>query len=236
MWPFLMSTILKPKVLLGIGIVTALFFGFMWYGAKREAAGYANGNRAQLEIDKKQFEQTQKQYEAVLQSKEQEIQLANSQITKLETQVQSLTAQFKTLAALREQQTTHVASLPDSQVKADLESNLGGPLEDPTILRKADDIVIQYPTVLKQVDVLSSKVDVLNNELTATNKKVDAITAQRDAAVQFSNEVVGYYIKAYNASQKHHSWFVKVITFGLVRDRHLNLPSPASLQKAQSSL
>jgi hypothetical protein len=235
MWPFLVNTLLKPKVLLGVGLSAVLIFGVMWYGGKREAAGYANGNRAQLEIDKKQFEQIQKQYQTVLQTKEQEIQLANSQIAKLEAQVQSLSAQFQALAVLREQQTTHVASLPDSQVKADLESNLGGPLEDLAVLRKADDIVIQYPVVLKQVDVLSSKVDVLNNELIATNKKADAITAQRDAAVQFSNEVMGYYVKAYNASQKHHSWFVKVITFGLVRDRHLNLPSPASLQKAQTS-
>jgi hypothetical protein len=129
-----------------------------------------------------------------------------------------------------------VSGLADSEIKADLELQLGGPLENPAILRKADNIVTQYPTVLKQLDVLSSKVDVLNDELIATNKKVEAITVQRDAAIKFSSQVIGYYVKAYNASQKRHSLFIKIITFGLVKDKHLDLPDPGSLQKLHDSL
>ena len=222
---------------LQLKIAGAVFAGslllgtFMWYGAKREAQGFASGNRAQLETDKQQFEQVRKQYRDALQSREQEIQAANSRISSLETQIQSLSAQFSALATLRQQQANRVNALSDTEIKADLELQLGGPLENPAVLRKADNIVTQYPTVVKQLDVLNSKVDKLTDELSETNKKIEAITAQRDTAIKFGDQVVGYYTKAYNAAQKKHSTFIKIITFGLVKDRHLDLPSPTTLTK-----
>jgi len=115
-------------------------------------------------------------------------------------------------------------------VQADLESKLGGKLSDTAILRKDDAIVTDYPLVLKQVDVLTATQTNQQDQINDLNDEVLKIVNQRDVAITYGNTVTGYYVKAYNAAQKHHSMFVKILSFGLVRDKHLNLPDPETLK------
>lgn len=209
--------------------MTAVLSGFLWYGNKREAAGYQKGSVSQLETDKQQFDQVSKKYQDALSKAQSTIDSSNTKIAALDSQLQNLQIQFVALAAQRKQSQDTVGRLPDSAVQGDLEVKLGGPLAEPTVLRKADQIVTDYPLVLKQVDVLSTKVDELDSKVAALGVKTQAITEQRDAAIQFGIEVTKYYVSAYNAAQVHHSRFIKIITLGLVRDRHLDLPAPATL-------
>lgn len=209
--------------------MTAVLSGFLWYGNKREAAGYQKGSVSQLETDKQQFEQISKKYQDVLTQQQSVIDSSNAKIKGLDLQLQTLQIQFAALAAQRQQSQQAISKLPDSAVQGDLETKLGGSLSDASILRKADQIVTDYPLVLKQVDNLSTKVDELDSKIAAFGQVSEALTQQRDAAIQYGSEVTGYYVKAYNAAQVHHSRFIKIITLGLVRDRHFDLPTPATL-------
>lgn len=209
--------------------MTAVLSGFFWYGSTREKAGYSAGSRVQLETDKQEFNVIQKQYQDALSKAQSVIDSSNAKITALDTQIQTLQIQFAALATQRQQGQQSVNKLPDSAVQGDLETKLGGPLTDPAILRKDDQIVTDYPLVLKQVDLLSTKVDDLDSKVKAIDEKEKAVEGQRDASIQFINQVVPLYVKAYNAAQVHHSKLIRIISLGLVRDRHLDLPAPASL-------
>jgi len=220
---------MKPKVLIGLLVMTAVLSGFFWYGSQREKAGYSAGSRVQLETDKQEFAVVQKQFQDALSKAQSVIDSSNAKITALDSQIQTLQIQFAALATQRLQGQQSVNKLPDSAVQGDLETKLGGPLTDPAILRKDDQIVTDYPLVLKQVDLLSTKVDDLDSKVKAIDEKEKAVEGQRDASIQFINQVVPLYVKAYNAAQVHHSKLIRIISLGLVRDRHLDLPTPASL-------
>jgi chromosome segregation ATPase len=226
-WAFLLA---RPKLIAGGLIIVLLAGAFVWWGNSRSAAGYASGQRAQLETDKTQFTQLQQQYQSTLAAQQAKIDASDAQLTILKTLYQSLSSQFALLQSQRQQQQAQVAQLPDSQVRADLEVKLGGSLEEPSILRKDDAIVTDYPLALKSIETLTQKVSNLDSTVVELGHKVDAIAAQRDASIQFGNNVVALYTRAYNAAQVHHSRFVKIITFGLVRDKHLNLPEPTTLK------
>jgi len=224
-----LTYLLKPKVLIATVATIFVLSAFLWYGNKRESAGYQKGSVAQLETDKQQFEQVSKKYQDALTKQQSVIDSSDAKIKALDSQLQTLQIQFIALAAQRKQGQDTVGKLPDSAVQGDLETKLGGALTEPSILRKADQIITDYPLVLKQVDLLSNKVDELDSKVTALGEKTQALTNQRDAAIQFGDTVVGYYTKAYNSAQVHHSKFIKVITFGIIHDRHMNLPDPTSL-------
>lgn len=227
MWALLLA---KPKLLL-IPIVLALvIWAGAWYGNQREAAGRQAGQAAQLQIDQTQFKQVTQQYQATLQAAQTKIDADDAQLKQLSVQLTSLSAQFASLTSQRQQQQSQVSTLPDAAVQGDLEAKLGGPLSQTATLRKDDAIVTDYPLVEQQLTVQSSKVENLTSQVTTLNSVVTTVTLQRDTAIAYGNTVTGYYVKAYNAAQKHHSLFIKIITFGLVRDKHLDLPPPTTLK------
>lgn len=227
MWALLLA---KPKLLLIPIIIALVIWAGAWYGDKREADGRQAGQASQLQIDQQQFKQVTQQYEATLNAAQTKIDADDAALKQLSVQLTSLSAQFASLSSQRQQQQSQVSTLPDAAVQGDLEAKLGGPLSQTTTLRKADDIVTDYPLVLQQLTVQSSKVDNLTQQVTALDSKVTEIGSQRDAAIAYGNTVTGYYVKTFNAAQKHHSLFIKIITFGLVKDVHLNLPDPVTLK------
>jgi hypothetical protein len=229
MWLAIWTLIKRPQVLLGLLVTTAVLSAFAWYGAHREAQGYQHGSVDQLKTDKDQFNQVLKQYDDKLQQAQAVINADDIKLSTIDSQLKTLQVQYQGLALQRQQASQSIQSLPDAAVQGDLETKLGGPLSSPTVLRKADSIVSDYPLVLKQVDIANANIASLNAKVDVINDKVTQITKQRDAAIDFGNQVVGYYVKAYNAAQIHHSRFIKIVTFGLVHDKHLDLPSPTSL-------
>ena len=227
MWALLFS---NPKNLLVLVLIAALGIGVYAYGEHKAAEGYHSGSVAQLSVDQEQFKQVTTSYQSKLDSAQQQLDASTQQIALLQTGLKTLSAQYASLAAQRQQSQSQVNALPDAALQADLEAKLGGPLSSSVTLRKADDIVTDYPLVLQSITVLNSKVDNLAGQVSALNDSVKDVTTQRDAAIAYGNTVTGYYVKAYNAAQVHHSKFLKIITFGLVRDKHMDLPAPTTLK------
>ncbi len=227
MWALLFS---NPKNLLVLALITALGIGVYAYGEHKAADGYHSGSVAQLSVDQDQFKQVTTSYQSKLDSEQQQLDASTQQIALLQTSLKTLSAQYASLAAQRQQSQSQVNALPDAALQADLEAKLGGPLSSSTTLRKADSIVTDYPLVLQQVTVLNNKVDNLSGQVSALNTSVTAVTAQRDAAIAYGNTVTGYYVKAYNAAQVHHSKLVQILTLGIVHNKHLDLPAPTTLK------
>lgn len=229
MLALILSWLMKPKVLASVLLIAALSGAFFWYGAKREADGFSAGKRSQLDEDKVLLAQQAKSFQDTLNQQQAIITKEDALLNSLNDSLKVTQAQLVALSSQRQSQQQSVAALPDAKVQADLEAKLGGLLSQTETLRKADSIVTDYPLVVKQSETLTAqvkdehqKVDVLQTELTA-------VTKQRDAAITFSNEVMKNYVDAYNAAQKHHSLFVKIITLGLVHDKHLKLPNPVEI-------
>lgn len=212
-----------------IALAALLSVGLMWYGNKREAAGFQKGSVSQLAQDKTQFQQVLEQYSTALSKAQSQIAQDDLRLQDLSGKLASISSVLTTLANQRQTAQTTVNQIPDSAITADLETKLGGPLTDTTTIRKADSIVTDYPLVLKSVDALNAKVDNLTQSVSVLQDVVKQTSSQRDAAIAYGNTVTGFYVKAYNAAQKHHSTFVKIITLGLVHDSHLSLPAPETL-------
>lgn len=172
---------------------------------------------SQLEDDKKQVLGAMQQATATMAAQGVILQQLSSQLAASQQR-------YAALAAQKSAASQQVATLPAAAVQGDLEKKAGGPLSDPETLRKIDDAYTQLPLVNKQLVELQGQVATLNQTVSATEK-------QRDAIVTAYNALVPAYTRAYNAAQRHHSLLVKIITFGLVHDRHLDIPDPVSLVK-----
>lgn len=230
MWALLLKWIANPKVLGISALVIALLGAFLWYGQYRSNQGYQSGQLTQLQTDKAEFQTQLSQYQQTLQQSQAQIQAEAQQIASLSETARTLSQAVSTLSTQRTQVSQQVAALPASQVQSDLEGKLGGPLSNSDILRKDDQIVSDYPLVLQQNTDLQKSVDTQNTEIATQQTEIANVEKQRDSAIAFNNVVIADYTKAYNAAQKHHSLFIKIITFGLVHDRHMNLPAPTTLK------
>lgn len=228
MWALLFS---NPKYLLVLVLAAALGIGVYAYGEHKASDGYHAGTVAQLSVDQEQFKQVTTQYQSKLDSAQQQLDASTQQIALLQTGLKTLSAQYASLAAQRQQSQSQVNALPDAALQADLEAKLGGPLSSSVTLRKADDIVTDYPLVLQSVTVLSSKVDNLTSQVGQLQSSVTDVETQRDAAITYGNTVTGYYVKAYNAAQTHHSKLVQILTLGIVHNHHIDLPAPTTLKQ-----
>jgi hypothetical protein len=133
-------------------------------------------------------------------------------------------AQLANLKAKQAQASQSVAALAPTAVQGDLELKAGGPLSNPEILRKIDDSYTQLPILTAQLANVVEQSKILTDQ-------VEAISKERDALSGELGTLIPAYTRAYNAAQKKHSLFIKIITLGLVRDRHLDLPDPTTLGK-----
>ena len=204
-------------VVLGVALLAGI--GLSIYNKGREA-GRVDGAREQLETDRKQYEQDRAQFLSQLQHYKEADDAAKAQVAQKDAQLSALRASRATVAQ-------SIRVLPDEKVVGDILERLGeapAPTLSTQQLRKLDGILADSQNLQAQVAALEAKV-------AAQDQRIDAIEHQRDSAISAYNKLVPLYSKAYNASQKRHSLFVKIITFGLVRDRKLDLPSPASLEK-----
>jgi len=219
MWPFLISP-LGRKIALVMGLCIALGAAVLMIYNRGKAAGQIDGARAQLETDRQQYEQDRKIFLDTLAIYKAKDEAAQQLIA-------SLDAQLGILRNARVASRAAVDKLADADLGKDIHQKLGNPPTDVPLtiseLRRVDEVLTDYPIVVAQNTVLEKKIDALG-------QRVDALEHQRDAAVEAYNKLVPLYAKAYNATQKKHSRFVKIITLGLVRDRKLNLPDPVTLE------
>lgn len=194
-------------------------------------AGRNDGIRAEsgkeTEAGRAQFEQINKTFQD---------QLAAGQAR--EQQLGQLAAKFADVAAAAATRTdaaraassadaAKVRAIPDSGIKNDLMTKLGGSLDDVAVLRHVDDVVTDYPHKLEENAAQ-------RDEIAAVNKRVDAVLAQlanaqgeRESAIAAFNQLVPLYTQAYNAAiDGHRKWYC---LFLCKPKRTLNLPAPVSL-------
>lgn len=219
MWLWLISPIGR-KVAGTVAVVTLMAGVTLYIYNKGRENGRQDGQRDQLEQDRKSFEQDRKQFLDTLATYQAKDQAAQQQI-------QQQNATIAALASARVAARAAVDRLPDAQLGSDIHTKLGSPASDAPLtiseLRRVDEILTDYGNLSQQVTALQAK-------SAEQDKRIDAIEHQRDAAIESYNKLVPLYTKAYNAAQKKHSLFVKIITFGLVRDRKIDLPAPATLE------
>src|SRR5271170_4614604 len=184
MWALLLA---NPKYLLIGLLAVVLGVGVFAYGEHTRSDGYHQGTVAQLSIDQKDFNSQKENFTTILNSQQSKLDASTQQVELLQTQFKTLSAQFASLAAQRQQSQGQVNALPDAALQADLEAKLGGPLSSSVTLRKADDIVTDYPLVLQSMTVLNGKVDNLSGQVAQLNISVGAVTTQRDTAIAYGN-------------------------------------------------
>ena len=214
-----MLATLQAKLIAGAVVVIVLAGIALTIYNKGKSAGYVEGQRAQLEIDRQQSEQDRALFLAELQKYQERDDAAKVEIEHRDSEIRQLQG---ARAAIRHK----VYSIPASGLISDIQGRLGD-VPTQTLselqLRRIDEAIIENSNLAAQVAALEAK-------SAEQDKRIDAIEHQRDAAIASYNKLVPLYTKAYNASQKKHSMFVKIITFGLVRDRKLDLPDPVTLE------
>lgn len=120
-----------------------------------------------------------------------------------------------------------VAAIPDAGIKADLELKLGGPLENPAVLRKDDEIVSAAPGKDVVIKAQADKLDAINKELNAVSQQMTAVAAERDSAMDAYAHLVPIYAQAYNAAiVPHRKWYC---AFLCSKKSTLKLPDPVTL-------
>lgn len=214
-----MLTGLQAK-LIGAAVVVVILAGIaLGIYNKGKAAGQIEGARAQLETDRQQFEQDRQVFLAQLKKYQEADDAAKAQVAAKDAEIAGLR---RSRAAAAQS----IRNLPDEKIVADILERLGeapgATLSNPQ-LRRLDGILADSQNLEQQVAALEAKV-------AAQDQRIDAIEHQRDAAIASYNKLVPLYTKAYNAAQRKHSLFVKIITFGLVRDRKIDLPDPVTLE------
>lgn len=201
-------------------VCLALFGGVVFAAYHRgQASGYSSGQRSQLEIDKQSFDN----YKAAA---EKSLQDLSAKITSSEKLAQD--AQDRATASQGKADSLQKGI--EAVVRAIPSGSKQPPAEDTAKL--AD-----YPGLFQENELRKQKEAELQNSITELHASNDSLKkaneqlkAQVDVAVALAQEANKNYVVAYNAAQVHHSTFVKVITFGLVHDRHLNIPPPIELK------
>jgi chromosome segregation ATPase len=225
-------------IIAGIALAAVLGIGVKVYSAGK-AAGRGDGAREQLDIDKKSMEQERADFQAKLSAGERTDAAAQLQIEQQQLLIDNATSLLSKLGSARAQGQKDLAAVPDAALVADVRRKLNvepaetSPTLTSTELRQVDSEITDYAPLRDSFQALSDKQAATERTIAELNVRVGAIASERDAALQFSNEMVGHYTKAYNAAQKRHSKIVTVLTLGLVRNKKLDLPDPVTLSPAK---
>ncbi len=124
--------------------------------------------------------------------------------------------------------------MPDTELKADIEQKVGGPLELPSALRKLDLIVTDYPHCVEAKEHLQEEIRLLHQKSNAQEAECAAVRVQRDQAIESWNELLPLYTRAFNAAMPKRGFWGKVchiFTVGLkCKVKKLDLPNPVTLK------
>lgn len=206
MLAFLISPL--GRKLAAAALVLALLLGAAWYFySKGQAAGFADGQRAQLDLDRQQFEQDRAEFLKKLDEYKVENDRLNQRLADQDAHIHVIRADR---SAVRDA----VSRMTAPQISAELSA-----LDQREVLQ----MVKGYPKLAEELRATQDKLSTLEAKVANESKRADA-------AAEAYNRLVPLYAKAYNAAQKKHSLFVKIISLGLVRDKHLDLPAPGAIQ------
>jgi len=198
-----------------------------WIYRSGRVAGAQEESGKQTEANHAQFEQIRTQFQQQLDSGR----AREEQLAAMATRFADLAAQASSRVQTAQQASVadagKVHDLPDSAVKADLELKLGGPLENPAVLRQADIVVTDYPHKVEEAKARAAEADAMRSNLATANDRTANAQAERDDAIGAFNQVIPLYTQAYNAAiVGHRRWYCLWLC---KPKRTISLPAPASL-------
>ena len=216
--------------LIAVGIVVLLALGAVWgYGNYREAQGVRRGEIAQLEVSNQQLAAQEQRFKEVLAELRQREQLLVDELRESNGRAQLLANTIAGLQSQRAQVPIVVQALPDSAVKADIEMKLGGPLENPDILRRADILVTEHPILKAENEALGAQVSEIRKQVDLQGQRVTNLEEQRDTVLGAYNNLKEHYVAAYNvAQQPKRRWYC---LFLCKTKDSLPFPSPLTLEE-----
>jgi hypothetical protein len=211
----------------GVLLLAALAAVVDWIYRSGRTAGVQEETGKQTEANRAQFEQIRTQFQQQLDAGRAREEQLSQMATKFADLATAAATRVQTVQAQSAVDSNKVQALPDSAVKADLEVKLGGPLENPAVLRKADGIITDYPHKVDEAKAEADQVAAIKSSLDTANAQTANTQHERDAAVSAFNQVLPLYTQAYNAAiQGHRQWYC----LWLCKPKHtLELPAPASL-------
>lgn len=236
------------KITLVLAIVLGVWLAYKWAYRSGKAVGkeegLQEGKASQVELDKRQFTEMREDYLNKMSELTDQIKTSNARVLAADARLGDATRTIQALAASRQLAQDKVQTLSDPEVVLDLAQKLQlrdltdkTPQLYPRELRKADLIVTDYQNLQAQGQALTDKVDAVTEKVNALSQKLDAVEQQRDLAVQWGNQVEGYYVKAYNAVPKKGNTFLRIITFGIKgRAPKLDFPDPVDLRKLKPAV
>lgn len=217
------------RILLVVVLLCAVTGFLVHVHAEGVRAGEKAAQLSQMEDDKRQIAAALAQSNAVVTSQAAVLQKLSDDAAVSKQRESEYIATIASLASQRQTTAQQVAALPDNQIKTDLETKLGGALDAMATLRKLDAVISDYPLLKSSNQALTSQLAEAHKQVDDGAGEIAALKKTNDALQQELNILKPAYIRAYDAAQKKHSLFLKIITFGLVRDRKLILPDPALL-------
>jgi hypothetical protein len=199
---------------------------FAIYHAGTHAGAAAEAGK-EVEAATKQFELIRSNLQAQLDAGK----AREDRLTALAEQYASLVVaanqRIQTAQTASTKDAAKVQAIPDTGLRADVELKLGGSLDHPETMRKADEIITDYPHKLEEISGLNDKVAAEQNSLDTANQQAANAQSERDAALGAFNQILPLYTQARNAAiQGHRKWYC---LFLCKKKNMLNLPEPATL-------
>jgi hypothetical protein len=207
-------------------LLAALAAVVNWIYRAGHTAGVQEETGKQTEANHAQFEQIRTQFQQQLDAGRAREEQLSQMATKFADLAAAAATRIQTVQAQSVADASRVQALPDSAVKADIEVKLGGPLENPAVLRKADGIITDYPHKVDEAKAEADQVAAMKSSLDTANSQTANAAHERDAAISAFNQVLPLYTQAYNAAiEGHRHWYCLWLC---KPKRTMNLPEPAS--------
>lgn len=252
MFPILLAfakTKLGRQILAGGAILLALAVAYGILRHRLVERGKELGRAEQLEVDKQSWEQDRAAYVGALREQGAQISKARELIIQYQAALVAAKAKIDAIEGEKDSALLAVSRIPDAGLLADIRSRLypvlaaesvlrkngvdsGSPPLSPTELRACDSCLAELPLAQRQISGLREMLGALEGKSAAQQSALTATEAQRDAAIGYANRLEGHYVAAYNLAQKvrRRPLILKILTFGLLKDPKVNLPSPVSLK------
>lgn len=135
----------------------------------------------------------------------------------------------------REQGRVGVDKLTDAQLVGDIASKLqlrppgdSTPVLYPAELRKVDHIITDYQGLREELDAHVAKDKETAAQIAGVQDQLKAVTRQRDLSLEFGNDMLLHYKRAYDAAQPRCSFLKKIFNWRC--GKKFDLPNPVTLK------
>lgn len=199
----------------------------MYLKRQWEEAAYNRGQGDQLVASSallaEQTQRAQSQFDA----QQKAIDVLSDSLRASAERERTLVSAVRDLQLTRQQAQQDISRLTPSEHKLNIERQLGGALEDPIIIAKADSLITDYPLLKRELDKTNEVIGEVRGQVTDLNNKVSKLEEQRTGLLDQNARVTAAYkqtIELLNRP-KRRAWCLWLCK---TKDK-LTLPDPITL-------